>query len=74
MKENDKPNEEVTYTLEETYRWLYNIVASCNNDFHFKAADVLISLFIEKYGDNENAQSLKELRQNRWINVHTILV
>ena len=60
--------------MEKTFTWMYNIIGSCNNDFHFNCADVLITLFTVKYGDEEMITKLKELRENRWIKVHTILV
>jgi hypothetical protein len=60
--------------MEKTFNWMYNIIGSCNNDFHFNCADVLISLFTMKYGENEMTSKLKELRQTRWVQVHTILV
>ena len=60
-------------SMEETYIWTYNIVRSCNNDFHFDCADALIDLFFQKYGENELLLQLKELRQNKWQSVHGIL-
>jgi hypothetical protein len=60
--------------MEDTYTWVYNIIESCNNDFHFNCADVLISLFSVKYGDTDEASGLKVLRQNKWNSVHTILM
>ena len=60
--------------MEETYTWVYNIIESCNNDFHFDCADVLISLFNAKYGDTDRVSELKILRQNKWNLVHLILV
>ncbi len=52
--------------MEDTYRWLFNIVESCNNDFHFNCADVLISLFKIKYGDSDRVSELKTIRQRKW--------
>ncbi len=60
-------------SMEKTFIWTYNIVRSCNNDFHFDCADALIDLFFQKYGDNELLMQLKELRQNKWSAVHSIL-
>jgi hypothetical protein len=60
--------------MKETYTWIYNIIESCNNDFHFDSADLLISLFNIKYGDPEMISELKLLRQDKWNTVHTILV
>jgi hypothetical protein len=59
--------------MEDTYTWVYNIIESCNNDFHFDCADLLITLFHTKYGDDEKVSGLKLLRQNKWNTVHTIL-
>lgn len=60
--------------MEKTFTWTYNIINSCNNDFHFDCADVLISLFKVKYGESEMYQQLTELRTNKWISIHGILV
>ncbi len=60
--------------MEDTYTWVYNIVESCNNDFHFDCADVLISLFSVKYGETDKVSGLRLLRQNKWNSVHTILM
>jgi hypothetical protein len=59
--------------MEDTYTWLFNIIESCNNDFHFDCADVLITLFSVKYGDTGNVSGLRLLRQDKWNSVHTIL-
>jgi hypothetical protein len=60
--------------MEQTYTWVYNIIESCNNDFHFDCADALISLYDIKYGDTDRVLGLKSLRQNKWNAVHTILI
>jgi hypothetical protein len=60
--------------MEETYTWVYNIIESCNNDFHFDCADVLISLFNIKYGNRDGVLELELLRQNKWNAVHAILM
>ena len=60
--------------MENTYTWVYNIIESCNNDFHFDCADALISLYDTKYGDTDRVLGLKLLRQNKWNSVHTILI
>lgn len=59
--------------MQKTYLWTYNIVSSCNNDFHFDTADALITLFAQRYGDGEMLFKLKELRQFKWSSVHAIL-
>ncbi len=60
--------------MQDTYTWVYNIIESCNNDFHFDCADALISLFNLKYGDTESVSGLRLLRQNKWNNIHSILI
>ena len=60
--------------MEDTYTWVYNIIESCNNDFHFDCADALISLYNNKYGDSDRVLGLRLLRQNKWNSVHTILI
>jgi hypothetical protein len=59
--------------MEETYTWVFNIIGSCNNDFHFDCADVLISLFKIKYGNTERVSELKSIWQSKWNAVHAIL-
>jgi len=58
--------------MENTYMWVFNIVESCNNDFHFDCADVLISLFKIKYGDSDRVAELASLRQTKWNTIHAI--
>jgi len=60
--------------MEKTYTWTYNVIKSCNNDYHFDCADALIDLFATKYGNTELVDSLKELRQYKWASVHHILM
>jgi hypothetical protein len=60
--------------MQETFTWIYNIIDSCHNDFHFDCADVLISLFNIRYGDIEKLVELKHLRQTKWNDIHGILV
>jgi hypothetical protein len=60
--------------MQDTYTWIYNIIESCNNDFHFDCADALITLFNVKYGDTDSVSGLKILRQNKWNAVHSILI
>ena len=61
--------------MEQTYTWTYNVIRSCNNDFHFNCADALIDLFARKYGEGSNqVQELKMLRANKWTSIHGILV
>ena len=60
--------------MEHTHSWICNVINSCNNGFHFRSADVLIYLFIERYGDDDKAGELEMLRQSKWNMVHGILV
>lgn len=63
-----------TTSMEQTFTWTYNIIKSCNNDFHFDCADVLISLFKVKFGDSDMVLQLRQLRENKWVSIHGILV
>jgi len=60
--------------MKNTYTWIYNIIESCNNDFHFDCVDVLITLFNIKYGDDESAIELRTLRQAKWNVIHAIII
>ena len=60
--------------MQETFTWVYNVIENCNSDFHFQCSDVLISLFRVQYGDNDSANQLRLLWQDRWNRVHPILV
>ena len=60
--------------MEDTYIWVYNIIESCNNDFHFDCADVLISLFKIKYSNTDKVLELRLLWQTKWNKVHSILI
>lgn len=60
--------------MQQTYTWTYNVINSCNNDFHFGCADALIDLFERKFGPNSSElYELKLLRADKWISVHGIL-
>lgn len=64
-----------TNDMEQTYTWTYNVIKSCNNDFHFGCADTLIQLFSRKYGESsEMVYHLRQLRQHQWVSVHGILI
>jgi len=61
--------------MEQTYTWTYNVIRSCNNDYHFDCADALIHLFARKYGENSHqVLQLKMLRADKWVSVHGILM
>ncbi len=56
------------------YEWLYKIIESCNNSFHFESCDLLIQLFEKKYPDEESMLlDLQKLRQTKWMAVHNLL-
>ncbi|MDP4282949.1 MAG: hypothetical protein Q8891_00880 [Bacteroidota bacterium] len=59
--------------MEDTYLWVYNIIESCNNDFHFGCADILISLFVNKYKEADRVSALKLIREDKWNAVHSVL-
>lgn len=61
--------------MEQTYTWTYNVIRSCNNDYHFDCADALIQLFANKYGEqSDHVQELKMLRAHKWVSIHGILI
>ena len=60
--------------MEDTYTWIYNIIESCNNDFHFDCADALISVYNIQYGDTDGVLAVRLLLENKWNSVHTILI
>jgi len=59
--------------MQETFTWIYNLIESCNNDFHFQCTDVLISLFSVQYGNDANVAQLRLLWQDKWNRVHAVL-
>jgi hypothetical protein len=56
------------------YDWIKKIIETCNNDFHFESVDRLIELFYEKYLDGEMRTELNIVRQNKWNEIHNILI
>ena len=56
------------------YDWIIRIIETCNNDFHFEAVDKLIDFFYQKYLDGEMRTELNILRQNKWNEIHSILI
>lgn len=56
------------------YDWIKKIIETCNNDFHFESVDRLIELFYEKYLDGEMRSELNIVRQNKWNEIHNILI
>ena len=63
-----------SFVMHRTFTWTYNVIRSCNNGYHFEAADTLIALFEQRYGDSELALQLRELRESKWASVHSILI
>lgn len=58
----------------EIYDWIKKIIESSNNTFHFEAVDRLIVLFYEKYLDGDLRTDLQQKRENKWNEVHNILL
>ena len=58
----------------EIYDWISKIIESSNNTFHFEAVDRLIVLFYEKYLDGELRTDLQQKRENKWNEIHNILL
>lgn len=60
----------------QDYNWIYGIIQSCNNDFHFECVDALIQLFTQKYRMQDTDELLLNLlytRQDKWNHIHSIL-
>lgn len=55
------------------YNWIMNIIDSCNNDFHFEAADKLIELFEQRVKNQDLVICLKQQRERHWNSIHSIL-
>ena len=60
--------------MEDTYTWVYQIIESCNNDFHFDCVVVLISVYNIQYADTDRVLALRLLLENKWNSVHSILI
>lgn len=56
------------------FEWISKIIESCNNDFHFNAVDILIELFWQKHLDGDLRTQLMILRENKWNEIHSILI
>jgi hypothetical protein len=56
------------------YDWIKKIIETCNNSFHFEGVDRLIELYLEKFQDEMSTDTLRLLRQNKWNQIHDILV
>lgn len=51
--------------MELKYNWIFHVIESCKNEFHFACADILISLFSAKYGNSETVVRLKTLKDEK---------
>lgn len=70
---NDHKNSK-TSVMTETHEWLIEVINSCHHDFHLECVDRLIELFFEKYKDDSLRDSLVIKRQERWGNIHAIII
>lgn len=55
------------------FDWIFRIIQTCNNDFHFEAVDNLINLYYERSKDEGKKIELMILRQQKWNEIHDIL-
>lgn len=58
----------------DKFDWICRIIETCTNDFHFQAVDKLIDLFYEIEKDESQTHELKVFRNNKWNEIHHILV
>ena len=59
--------------MQVSYNWISRIIESSNTTFHFDCIDIIIELFKIKYQDMELTDRLKELRSQKFLEVHNIL-
>jgi hypothetical protein len=57
----------------DLFEWVAKIIDTCNHDFHFEAVDNLITLYYEKSKDEAKMIELKQIRQDKWNQIHNIL-
>lgn len=57
---------------QEIFDWIAKIIATCNNDFHFDAIDVIERHF-ETFGDENMKTDLKLIKKAKWNEIHLIL-
>lgn len=57
----------------EAYNWLFPIIQSSKNQFHIDSSEVLIELFWAKFKDEEYTNSLRQLKHDRWIEIHNVI-
>jgi hypothetical protein len=55
------------------FDWIFRIIQTCTNDFHFEAVDNLINLYYERSKDEGKKIELMILRQQKWNEIHDIL-
>lgn len=58
---------------EKNQTWIANIIASCTNQFHIDGCEILIELFLTKFGDDQLADDLRLLKTRRYNEIHNIL-
>ena len=57
-------------SVQESYVWLYGVIASCSTRFHFDCVDILIELFKVKYPENPEMRSmLIDLRRDKFDDI-----
>jgi hypothetical protein len=58
----------------QAYNWVWAAIDSCETDFHFKGADILIELFKRMFPDGEeDILRLEQLRVDKWNEKHYII-
>jgi len=58
----------------ESYEWLIGVINSCCHDFHLECVDRLIELFYEKFKDEEHRDKLAQKRNEKWNQIHAIII
>lgn len=51
--------------IRKIFKWIVNIIDSCENSFHLEAAEKIIELFYEKTKEHELTMQLKVLRKDK---------
>ena len=60
---------------EKAFEWIKPIIDCSSNTFHFDCLNNLIESFEKMFPTEKDlALSLKELKQDKWNEVHTVLV
>lgn len=55
------------------FDWICRIIETCVNQFHFDGVDRLIELFMDNFKDEQRTMILKDLRHQKFNEVHNIL-